>query len=228
MALDPHWTMGDFGSTIAAIGALGTAAYGLVDATKVYRGGVSNVGFRFIRDAVEPFRPAFELVNPDDPYAVVLANWLNGVAKDIQKATVKSLIRLGLTPTTASLLAAAVPSVDAAVLTAAAANIAAGLPLTPQHINELGRFDAILDARMDTGFERADQKYRNVAKVLAACFAILLAITGAWWLEGKAFNGGDLAIAFFVGLIATPIAPIAKDLSSALSTAVAALKATKG
>jgi hypothetical protein len=222
MPLDTNWTLGDLGTTIAAIGALGTASFGLVDATKVYRGGVSNIGFGFIKDAVEPFRPALELVNPHDPYAVILANWLNGVPKDIQKATVKSLIRLGLTPALAPQLAAATPSVDAVVLQAAATSVAAGLPLTSQQIDQLGRFDAILDARMDTGFERADQKYRNVAKVLAACFAVLLALAGAWWIKA------DFAVAFFVGLIATPLAPIAKDLSSALGTAVSALKAVKG
>jgi hypothetical protein len=38
---------------IAAAGALGTAAYGLVDASKAAWGGMSNPGFGYIRDAVQ-------------------------------------------------------------------------------------------------------------------------------------------------------------------------------
>ena len=40
---------------IAAIAGLGTAAYGLVDASKFLRGGVSNVGFKHIR--TKPYTP---------------------------------------------------------------------------------------------------------------------------------------------------------------------------
>jgi hypothetical protein len=228
MALNPQWTLGDFGNTIAAIGALGTAAFGLVDATKVYRGGVSNVGFNFIRDAVAPYLPALQLVNPRDPYAVILANWLNGVAKPTQKATAKSLIRLGTTSATAPALAAAAPGVKPMALISAAAKLESGQPLTQDDIDILGRFDAILDAQMDTGFERADQKYRNFARVLAACIAIALALIGVWLIEGSNVKAPDFLMALFVGIISTPLAPIAKDLSSAIGTAVAALKGNKG
>lgn len=42
-------------NALGAVAALGTAAYGLVDATKAFGGGASNAGFRFIRDEVQPF-----------------------------------------------------------------------------------------------------------------------------------------------------------------------------
>lgn len=41
---------------IAAAGGLGTAAMGLVDALKAFGGGPSNIGFKYIRSAVERFR----------------------------------------------------------------------------------------------------------------------------------------------------------------------------
>jgi hypothetical protein len=44
-------------SFIAAAGALGTTAYGLVDACKAFRGGVSNVGFKSIRNVVNRHCP---------------------------------------------------------------------------------------------------------------------------------------------------------------------------
>lgn len=222
--------VGNIGGLVSSIGALGTAAFGLVDATKVYRGGVSNIGFGFIRDAVTPYKSALALVNADDPLATVRANWLNGVAKSDQKAAVKSLIRLGLTTTSADALAAAAPGIDAGALKAASLKVDGGQALTEDDINVLGRFDAIVDAQMDAGFERADQQYRNAAKVLAAAFAIVLAVLGGAVMSD--YTGADgtknLIVALLVGVISTPIAPIAKDLASALGTAVSAMKAAKG
>lgn len=68
-------------SAITAMGALGTAAFGLVDATKVFGGGVSNVGFGAIVRALEPFNAALESATPNWR-ATLRANWINGVAKE--------------------------------------------------------------------------------------------------------------------------------------------------
>ena len=46
-------TLGYIVKLIAAAGALGTAAFGLVDASKAFWGGMSNPGFGYIRKAVE-------------------------------------------------------------------------------------------------------------------------------------------------------------------------------
>jgi hypothetical protein len=218
----------DFGSVLAAVSALGTAAFGMVDATKVYRGGVSNIGLGFIVDAVKPYEAALQLVNVADPYATIRGNWRNGVAKADQKATVKSLIRLGLTPDSALSLAAGAPGSDPATLQTAAAKIHTGQALTEQDINALGRFDAIVDAQMDAAFEHADQSYRNSAKVIAAAFAIVLALVGVWAIEGAGVTAGDLVKALFVGILATPLAPVAKDITTALGHAVTALKSVRG
>jgi len=223
--LDGSWA--DFGNILASVSALGTAAFGLVDATKVYRGGVSNIGFRFIKDAVTPYSAALELVDRNDPLTTIKANWLNGVPKADQKATVKSLIRLGITEATVSALAGGAPGIDETALKAAAIKLDAGEQLTETDLNVLGRFDAILDAQMDAGFERADQQYRNSAKVLAAGFAILLAISGMWIVQHQEMTTNDFLQALLLGIVSTPLAPIAKDLASALGTAVATVKSTK-
>ena len=54
---------------------------------------------------------------------------------------------------------------------------------------------------------------------------ILLAVAGGWILDGTSFLGSkDMGLAVLVGLLATPLAPIAKDLSSALGAAVNAMQ----
>ena len=224
---------------LAAAGGLGTAAFGLVDAFKAFDGGISNAGFGHIRQAVEKLSgPPDEAATPAfgrrELLATLRAQWLNGVDKAQQKAVAKSLIRLGLSPESAPQLAAAT-GLDVDALRLCAQHIAAGSALSTQDLNALGRFDAIVSAVLDQGYERADQQYRNAAKLAAACLSLLLSIVAG----GLLFLGGEGArpvdylgsrqflAALLAGLMATPLAPVAKDLSTSLSAAVKAVSAVR-
>ena len=96
-------------SLIAAIGALGAAAAGLVDTTKLFWGGMSNAGFAYIERALQPFKDALDAAvgTGGDWKQMLKAHWLNGRPKDEQKAIATSFIRVGLSPTTAPKLATA-------------------------------------------------------------------------------------------------------------------------
>jgi hypothetical protein len=222
---------------LASVAALGTAAYGLVDITKVFGGGISNAGFGYILTALTPFKPALVAAGGENWAKTLRAHWLNGMDKDDQKAISKSLIHLGLSPANAAELAV-FGHVDPSGLVAVVTKLDAGTDLGPADINLLGRFDAMVDATLDGGFERADQLYRNAAKALAAVFAIALAIGGEAVIAAStasnqivpaAFIGSkDFWLAFMVGLVSVPLAPIAKDLSTSLTTAVKAMKAAGG
>jgi hypothetical protein len=218
-------------SIIGAIAGLGTAAFGLVDASKAIRGGVSNYGFDSIRKALSPFASALGAIGGASPWDTLYANWLNGMAKADQKAVAKSLIRLGLTPQNAATLADAL-RVDPAALTSVASKINLGTALEQQDMNILGQFDAMISAILDAGYERADQQYRNKSKLWAMIVAIVLAVVGggviyyenpnADGLSGYIFSRGFL-FALLVGAVSTPLAPMAKDLTSALTAAVKAV-----
>jgi hypothetical protein len=218
-------------AAITAMAALGAASYGLVDATKTFGGGVSNVGLGSLTKALAPFQPALNNANArwQD---TIRANWLNGVAKEDQKATAKSLVRLGLSSNNAADLATA-GHVDAAALATALTNIETGAALTTADAQVLGRLNAAIDATMDAGFERADQQYRNTSRLVAGVFAIGLSIWAGYLLGA---HGGVEGLtpqnffwpSFFVGLVSVPIAPVAKDLASSLQAAASAVKAVKG
>jgi hypothetical protein len=214
---------------ITAIGGLGTAAFGLVDATKVFGGGVNHIGFSGIRTAVEALTPGkpTNALSQQNLLATLQANWFNGTDLSSQKAIAKSLIKLHLDATNAAELAL-VAGVDPATLTAVAANIASGTPLSPAQSDVFGRFDLILTAQLDEAYQRSDQVYRNWTRAIAAVVSILLSVAGGQVLRDSSGSAlPRLGACVLVGLLATPLAPIAKDISTALATAVNTLQLIK-
>ncbi len=214
----------DLPKVVLAIGSLGTAAYGVVDATKGFGGGISNRGFGDIKDVISKLIPPNSAnVSPDaalnlgSALRTLRANWLNGMLLGDQKSVAKALIKLNLTPGSASQMAAAT-GVDKDVLASIATKMGSSTSLSPQETDVYGRFDLLLSALLDQGYQRADQRYRNSAKLLAVFIAILLAILGGRIVVGDTFfsNGSEVVRAVLAGLLATPLAPIAKDLSSAI------------
>jgi hypothetical protein len=208
---------------ILAIGALGTAAFGLVDATKAFSGGISRVGFGYILKALAPFEPALAAAlgsaKDQDWRSVLRAHWINGRDATEQKSIAVSLIQLGLRDDESVAALAAAGHVDPDRFGAAIKALIAGETLTPEQMNQFGRFKASVEARIDAAYERADQAYRNAARLLAGVVAILLALAAAQWL----YPGTSLLRAFFIGLIAVPLAPIAKDLAAGLASAAKAV-----
>jgi hypothetical protein len=222
----------DLPEVVGAIGALGLASFALVDTSKIAaKGGVSNSGFAFVQRAVRQVLPG-EARSEDSAKSsaartvldILHANWIGGMALGDQKAVAKSLIKLRLTEDTAEQFARAA-GVNADKLKSVAAKMASGDDLVAAEANVLGRFDLALTAMLDEGYQRADQKYRNVARAWAMVVAVVIALLGGWVVAGGGsvsayFHGKDIWIAFLCGLLATPLAPIAKDLASALQAGV--------
>ncbi len=210
--------------TITAIGGLGTAAFGLVDATKALGGGVNHIGFGGIKTLIRSLTPGdpVNALSQGKIISTLQANWFNGTDLNSQKAIAKSLIKLNLNPDNAADLAKAT-GVDSPILTAIAANIAASKPLDITQSDVYARFDLILTALLDETYQRADDTYRNWTRAIAGIVAIVLAIVGNATLASPL----RISAAVLVGLLATPLAPIAKDLSTALATAVNTLQLVK-
>jgi hypothetical protein len=74
----------------------------------------------------------------------------------------------------------------------------------------------LLTAVLDQGYQRGDQRYRNSAKLLAVPVAVCLALLGAWAISTRSLSSLDAWRAVFGGLLATPLAPVAKDVASAI------------
>lgn len=243
---------------ITAVGGLGTAAFGLVDSTKVFWGGVNRIGFGDITTAITKLTPKLAVgLTQERILGTLRGNWYTGTALNDQKSIAKSLIKQGLNPQNAADLAL-LTGVDKDLLTSVAENIIANTALTPDESDAYSRFDFVLTAMLDEAYQNADQSYTNWTRVVASIFALALAVVGGAILHqnnlaqalanlhaaadahavaiaqaavnaaAKAYLGSnDMWVALLAGLLATPLAPIAKDLSSALATAVNTLQTIK-
>lgn len=201
---------------VTAIGGLGTAAFGLVDASKALLwGGVNRIGFGRIRTIVKSLTPGnpTNTMSQDKILATLQANWFNGTDLSSQKSIAKSLIKLNLGAANAADLAK-LTGVDSTTLTSVATNLAAGTPLTAPQSDVYARFDLIVTALLDESYQRSDNLYRNWTRAIAAIVAVALAVVGGLTV------GATIPQSVIAGLLATPLAPIAKDLSTALATAV--------
>jgi hypothetical protein len=235
--------------TITAIGGLGTAAFGLLEAAKPVIPWINRLGFPRIRRIVCTLTPQAALAAPQAPGAqppagsaasppinalpqsgiveTLKSNWVNGTDLTAQKTIAKSLIKLHFSAGNAEALARNT-SVDPAILISVAKKNAAGKPLEPFESDVYARFDLIVTAMLDDCYQRGDQFYRNWMRGLAALIAVALALAGGRVLIGTAFwHSTDAWVAVLVGLLATPLAPVAKDLSTALATAVDTMQSVK-
>jgi hypothetical protein len=216
----------DLGAALAGLSALSTAAFGLLDATKAFEGGVSNLGFAPIERALGKYGAPLASAVGADWKQIVRAHWVSGTPKALQKAKAQAMIKLGLSAANAPAIAAAA-LVDETALTIAATKLDTGQKLGDADLNVLGRMNAAIDIQLDAAFDRADQRYRNIMRLLAGLVAMGLSIA-AWALWQPEFGKRPtLLMAVAVGLLAVPLAPVAKDLTSALSAAMNALKAAK-
>jgi hypothetical protein len=220
---------------ITAIGGLGTAAFGLVDAAKSSFSSINRIGFKHIHEVVAGLTPegsgaggSVNALRQADILRTLEANWVNGADLASQKAIAKSLIKLHLSAGNAAIVAVKA-NVDPAVLSMVAANLATGIPLSQVEGDAYARFDLIVTALLDEAFQLSEQKYRNYTRTLAALVAMALAVAGGWSLVGnyQFWHSSDPFLALLIGLLATPLAPIAKDLSSALAAAVNTMQLVK-
>ncbi len=212
---------------IGAIVGVGIAAFGMVNFLKSAFPHFNKAGFGAIRKMVVSLTP--EAVRPENvlPQADVLksieANWVGGTDVLTQKSAAKSLVTMHLTAENAAAVAART-TVDPIALASIAAKIASGTALSSYEVNVKSRFDVVVTALLDQAFEQSNSSYRHSMIVLSGCMCLLLAQIGGWVLNGCPlrvyFGSNDFWRALLVGVAAIPLAPLARDISTAVGAAV--------
>lgn len=224
----------NLGPIVTAIGGLGTAAFGLLDAVKSVLSPINLIGFPHIRDVVAGLTPnetgagsPANSLPQTNVLATLRANWINGNDLVSQKAIAKSLVKLHLSVGNARAIAAKT-NLDQDLLIQVATSMALGTALTQVESDAYSRFDLIVTAMLDEAYQHSDQVYRNSMRALAGVIGVIVAVLGGWSLVTANYWGStEMWQAVLIGMLATPLAPIAKDISSALATAVNTLQVAK-
>jgi hypothetical protein len=200
---------------VLAAAALGTAAFGIVEALKAFPW-LGQAGFSTLVQFLEPFEDALKVAYGPDAIRILRGQY-RGDTDDL-KRVIRQGIRIGLTPVNAEKLAAALKIADARSLQQAASEVWSGA-LSDESRNVIGRFELAADARIDAGLTLALDHYARSAKISAMVVALTIAIVMAHLL------GVGLLYGLIVGLAAVPLAPVAKDLVTAIKSAAEALRA---
>lgn len=260
------WSQG--AAAVGAVGALGLAAFGLVESVgkafafswagkngRIATWGLPYVGFGVVMKMMRPLQPALELAFGDQYLSTIAQQYRAGRASGQAPVTIQQGVKLGLpflgaaravdvikavwkmddtlSVALANALQAPLPSTAAAAAAAPApaAPVSAGAPDPAQVL--AGRFAAALDARVTGAFGLADERYEAIAKTLAGVAAVGLALVLNYGLGGVDVHGVyapklPWALAVVIGLVAVPLAPVAKDISTKLNDALTAFQSLPG
>jgi hypothetical protein len=203
---DPTMNWSDFGNAVAAIGAFGTAAFGIVESLgKVisfswtsnkgktcHNWGLPYAGFRDVKRMMKPLRPALKYAYGDDYMQIISQQYRTGGSTGSAPDTIRQGVRLGLpfmTIPAATKLIDALWDLDIQHATALATALQSPVNLPPpdgaappapdataQGQVLAGRFSTTLDARIGAAFDLADQRYETTAKTLAGMVAVGLSL----------------------------------------------------
>lgn len=218
---------------VLATGALGTAAFGIVEGLKPWRP-IGEAGFEAIRetlgDATETLRQAH-----GPSWESVYRGLYRGDQAELARL-LRQGARVGLTQANAKTVGAALFGAGAEEIAdlervtrhlyAAAAEQGQGeAQTTDAERRALGRFELAIDARIDAALAIARHRYAARARVAAFVVSLTVALLTAAIMGDTAAGGWPpWLVALLVGVAAVPIAPIAKDVASGIQAAAKALR----
>lgn len=258
MDVDPE----NLGTAALAIGALGTASYGVVDGLfkaftwfdsagfeRIFAVGGKEGGRRFYpshKATLDPLLPALKIAYGSDVIELLRAQYRGGRVSGDLPRTLRQGVRIGFGMMEVSSIALVATELG---VTADIANLAAEAidgarrqrfqaeqsksgsdsvsslqpALTDEQRSAMARLETMIDARIDAALGLAETQYVAQTKLLAMLVSLVISFgVGA---SGGMLVAGKWGWCLIVGLAAVPLAPVAKDLSTALQEAAKALKA---
>jgi len=213
------------GTIILAAGGLGVAAYGVVDGAKCIPS-IGLIGYRHVRNQLSPLLGAIRRAYGSDADRLLEAQYRGGRGQGELPRSLRQGYRIGLPALEDSEIrrvADAVGVTQSEAILGAAAKLRTGETLEPAEREALSRFEVAVDARIEAALALAESDYVTGTKLLAGFLAIVIAVIVGWLIQDEILHNWFIK-SVLVGLVAVPIAPVAKDLSTAVSEAARALR----
>lgn len=205
----------DLTTLVLAAGALGTAAFGIVDASKWLRI-VGEAGFDAALGILGALTTPLQVAYGTQWEQLMRAQY-RGDAGEL-KRLMRQGVRVGLTPANAPAVAANLGSLDGAALAEAVGVAMKNGTLSDAQRAAVGRYELAADARIDAALTVAQADYAGAVRIFASVVAIGIAVVVAWKMHQSK------TVALLVGIAAVPLAPIAKDVAAGIQAASRALK----
>ena len=209
----------DLPTLALATGALGTAAFGIVEALK-WTKFVGLAGFPTLWDRLGALTDTLTIAY--GPTArETLGDRYRGDAGELARM-LRQGVRVGLTTDNATRIAHFLGTIKADALVSVLQKRDAGEPVSDAERAVLARYEIAADARIDAALTIAGTNYAGTARVFAMIAALGMALAAYLALDDPRPHW---SWALIIGFAAVPVAPIAKDLASGLNSAARALKA---
>jgi len=233
--------LGTLPELLGAVAGLGVAAAGIVDALKAVPC-FSRVGFHHIERGITrllPEEPAVGApaedsdtdgaapsrcppITVEETVELLKGGWLNGADLSKQKADAKTLVIHFVNERTA-LHFSRLTSCPDAPLKAIAIGLGAGGQLAPGHMGLYKRFSDIIDVKIDSMYQRADQQYKKFIKFFAYKLAIALAVVFGVLIFWDAYSSDVFIGSVLIGMLAGPLASASRDTTTGIGDAVRGL-----
>jgi hypothetical protein len=233
---------------VSAVGVLGVASMGVVDAVGKAllvvdppwlrrRGlpiGLPYAGFGPVRRLMRRVAPALRATYGESYGALITDQYRADRGAGQAPDMIRQGVRLGLPYVDhkdALAVVEALWGLPRAQSEALAAALTSANPVSssaPPPTGLAARFATALDTAVQAAFDAAEQIYQAWTRFWAGVVAVGLSLLYHWALVGAAHGPADAGwfgwvLALITGLAAVPLAPVAKDLSSSLSQALSAL-----
>ena len=209
----------DLPTLALATGALGTAAFGIVEALKWTRT-VGLAGFSTAWARLGALTQT--LVTAYGPTAKeTIGDRYRGDATELTRM-LRQGVRVGLTPGNAESVATFLGTINGPALRVVLEKRDTGTLVTDADRAILARYELAADARIDAALTVAQVNYTGTARILAMFASLIMALVAFFAMDEPKPHW---SWALIIGVAAVPIAPIAKDVAAGLSAAARALKA---
>ncbi len=203
---------------VIAAGAVGTASMGIVEGFKSTKW--PPIGFSKLTKSISWADAALnKAYGPEHMKLLESLYRINRTSGDLPRI-LRQGVRIGLDKKNAEAMESILLGADRKQLPEVAEKAADGEKLEPNEQNILGRFEVAADARIDAALSLAERAYSNGVRYRAFLVAQGLAF-GAVFAIGP--DSKKIITALIIGLVAVPLAPIAKDVAKGFQSAVKAI-----
>ncbi|GJQ57583.1 MAG: hypothetical protein D8M57_19750 [Candidatus Scalindua sp. AMX11] len=208
----------DLAQFTLAAGAVGTAAMGIAEGFKSVK--MRPIGFSKLEKSINWADAALIKAYGNERMMLLESLYRSNRSSGDLPRILRQGVRIGLDEQNAVEMENILLGADRNQLPAVAKKAAIGKELEQEEQNILGRFEVAADARIDAALSLAERAYINGIRLRAFIIALSLSLSAAFTIKP---DKEGIVAGLIVGLVAVPLAPIAKDVADGIKEAAKAI-----